>query len=169
MDAFEILGLNRDADTKQIRVAYRSRIRAVHPDVGGDAETFMQIQSAYEDAVLLRAAMKRRSSRPAQPQSRSQSRSRSRSQSQSQSQPRAQPPAFSRIMLAEIAYRFELGRPRPSPRSFIEAVDVELYPGADHLVLAASALDRITMQIVSKADIATIVAAIVEEIDNARR
>jgi hypothetical protein len=47
-DPYDILGVARDAGEEQIKVAYRKRAKAVHPDSGGDTETFSQLQKAYE-------------------------------------------------------------------------------------------------------------------------
>lgn len=45
---YEILGVQRDADAKQIRDAYKDLAREKHPDKGGDPEEFKAIQGAYE-------------------------------------------------------------------------------------------------------------------------
>ena len=47
-DLYEILGVKRDADAKQIREAYKELAREKHPDKGGDPEEFKSIQGAYE-------------------------------------------------------------------------------------------------------------------------
>lgn len=47
-DPYDILGVARDAGEEQIKVAYRKRAKAAHPDSGGDTETFSQLQKAYE-------------------------------------------------------------------------------------------------------------------------
>ena len=44
---FEVLGVDRDSDTEEIRLAYRSAARRHHPDHGGDAKEFSRITDAY--------------------------------------------------------------------------------------------------------------------------
>ena len=48
--AFARLGLPTTADEEQVREAYRQRVKAVHPDQGGDPEAFRQLQEAYASA-----------------------------------------------------------------------------------------------------------------------
>lgn len=45
--AFNTLGLSPSADAEALRSAYRERIKAAHPDHGGDQETFEQVREAY--------------------------------------------------------------------------------------------------------------------------
>lgn len=45
---YEMLGLNPDATGPEIKAAYRAKVRSVHPDLGGDAAAFVQVQAAYE-------------------------------------------------------------------------------------------------------------------------
>lgn len=45
--AREILGVGLTADEDEIRAAYRRRVKAVHPDNGGDPEAFMRVTAAY--------------------------------------------------------------------------------------------------------------------------
>lgn len=47
MDYYQTLGINRDADTKEIKLAYRKLASKHHPDKGGSAEEFKKIQEAY--------------------------------------------------------------------------------------------------------------------------
>jgi DnaJ-class molecular chaperone len=47
-DFYERLGVSRDASTEEIRRAYKDLARIKHPDRGGDAEEFKQIQEAHE-------------------------------------------------------------------------------------------------------------------------
>ena len=45
--AFAVLGLDRSATTEEVRAAYRERIKDVHPDHGGDRESFERVREAY--------------------------------------------------------------------------------------------------------------------------
>lgn len=45
--AFNTLGVSPTADDAAVRAAYRERIKAAHPDHGGDQETFEEIREAY--------------------------------------------------------------------------------------------------------------------------
>ncbi len=47
----EILGVDPDADTKEIKRAYRDRAGDVHPDRGGSEEEFKQVKSAKEQML----------------------------------------------------------------------------------------------------------------------
>lgn len=49
-DAFEVLGLPRDPDLDdgEVRQAYRERLRAVHPDTGGNSECAAAVTAAYD-------------------------------------------------------------------------------------------------------------------------
>lgn len=46
--ARQVLGVGADATADEIKQAYRQLARQHHPDAGGDAERFHQIQQAYE-------------------------------------------------------------------------------------------------------------------------
>ncbi len=46
--AYEVLGVAADADEETLRRAYRLRLRQSHPDTGGDAAVFVQVQRAWE-------------------------------------------------------------------------------------------------------------------------
>ncbi|MFC4247501.1 J domain-containing protein [Natribaculum luteum] len=48
--AFEALGLPTTADRDEIKSAYRERVKEVHPDHGGDEESFRRVQEAYVTA-----------------------------------------------------------------------------------------------------------------------
>lgn len=48
--AFERLGLDSDADPDAVTAAYRDRVKEVHPDQGGDPETFHEVRDAYDTA-----------------------------------------------------------------------------------------------------------------------
>lgn len=45
---YEVLGVAPSATDDEIRRAYRVRARRTHPDVGGDAAEFVQVQQAWE-------------------------------------------------------------------------------------------------------------------------
>lgn len=47
-DLYEILGVAKDADTEDLKRAYRRRARELHPDQGGDEEGFKELTAAYE-------------------------------------------------------------------------------------------------------------------------
>jgi len=46
--AYEVLGVAPDADDDELRRAYRLRLRQSHPDTGGDASVFVQVQRAWQ-------------------------------------------------------------------------------------------------------------------------
>ena len=46
--AYEILGVEPTVDDSELRRAYRLRLRESHPDTGGDAAMFIQVQRAWE-------------------------------------------------------------------------------------------------------------------------
>jgi curved DNA-binding protein CbpA len=45
---YEVLGVDADASTEELRRAYRRRLRESHPDVGGDPALFHEVQTAWE-------------------------------------------------------------------------------------------------------------------------
>lgn len=45
--AYAVLGVSVDATDREIRSAYRERVKEVHPDHGGDEEEFQRVQDAY--------------------------------------------------------------------------------------------------------------------------
>jgi molecular chaperone DnaJ len=47
-DLYGVLGLRPDAATEEIKRAYRRKAREHHPDAGGDAERFKEVNHAYE-------------------------------------------------------------------------------------------------------------------------
>ena len=62
MNAFEVLGLSVDADQQQVHQAYRTRVKACHPDQFVDREAQQKAQEemirlslAYEEALRLSA------------------------------------------------------------------------------------------------------------------
>jgi len=46
--AYETLGLARDADAAQVKAAYRARAAQTHPDGGGQTADFIRVRAAYE-------------------------------------------------------------------------------------------------------------------------
>ena len=46
--AYGVLGVEPGVDDEQLRRAYRQRLRETHPDTGGDAASFGQVQRAWE-------------------------------------------------------------------------------------------------------------------------
>ncbi|ADJ15801.1 J domain-containing protein [Halalkalicoccus jeotgali] len=50
MAAFATLGLPTDANEAQIKAAYREKVKRVHPDQGGDRESFERVRTAYATA-----------------------------------------------------------------------------------------------------------------------
>jgi hypothetical protein len=51
MDPKKILGVGSNATKEEITRAYREKIRKHHPDLGGDAWAFQQVQEAYESLI----------------------------------------------------------------------------------------------------------------------
>ncbi|WP_153009106.1 DnaJ domain-containing protein, partial [Microbacterium testaceum] len=48
VSAYEVLRVTVDVDDEALRRAYRARLRETHPDTGGDASLFVQVQRAWE-------------------------------------------------------------------------------------------------------------------------
>ena len=46
--AYDVLGVDPATDDEALRRAYRLRLRQTHPDTGGDAAVFIQVQRAWE-------------------------------------------------------------------------------------------------------------------------
>ncbi|MCR2783342.1 MULTISPECIES: DnaJ domain-containing protein [unclassified Microbacterium] len=46
--AYDVLAVDPSADEDALRKAYRLRLRQTHPDTGGDAAVFVQVQRAWE-------------------------------------------------------------------------------------------------------------------------
>jgi len=47
-DFYKELGLNKNATKNEIKASYRSLVKKHHPDAGGEKETFLRIQNAWE-------------------------------------------------------------------------------------------------------------------------
>lgn len=167
MDAYEILGIDRDADTREIHVAFRRRAKHVHPDAGGDADGFVRLNEAYQLARTRRRATRPR--RPGAERLIDRARPRRSGRDRIGDRPETVAPDAARYELAEIAYRFELARPDRTPSSFFAAVDAELYPGAAPADIGDDAVAFVSYLLSRRVKTALIVAAIVSEIDRARR
>ena len=48
MDPYEVLGVGRDADSMEVKRAYRRRAAEAHPDVGGSSEEFALVKHARD-------------------------------------------------------------------------------------------------------------------------
>ncbi len=49
----EALGLTLPCTTDQVLAAYREKVKAVHPDLGGDNRDFLRLQQHFEQAMSL--------------------------------------------------------------------------------------------------------------------
>lgn len=47
-EARRVLDVSLTAGDAEIRAAYRKRVKAAHPDNGGDRATFVRVTAAYE-------------------------------------------------------------------------------------------------------------------------
>jgi len=47
-DLYEVLGVSRTASQEEIKKAYRAKAHKLHPDKGGDAEKFKEVNEAYQ-------------------------------------------------------------------------------------------------------------------------
>ncbi len=62
--ALHVLALPPDADDAAVKRAYRQLARTAHPDAGGDAATFRDLQLAYERLVTSPPVARERQRRP---------------------------------------------------------------------------------------------------------
>jgi hypothetical protein len=60
---WSVLGVPSGASELEIKLAFRKRALETHPDRGGAAEAFHEVQRAYEEALRRMAAPRRRRSR----------------------------------------------------------------------------------------------------------
>jgi DnaJ-class molecular chaperone len=51
MSAYAMLGVEKSASNAELKRAYREMAIKVHPDKGGDADQFQELQRAYESIV----------------------------------------------------------------------------------------------------------------------
>ena len=47
-DYYQVLGVSKSATEKEIKSAYRSLARAMHPDTGGTSGTFRLLREAFD-------------------------------------------------------------------------------------------------------------------------
>jgi hypothetical protein len=47
---WEVLGVRPDANSDEVKAAWRRRVRETHPDQGGDPDEFARVQAAYKQA-----------------------------------------------------------------------------------------------------------------------
>lgn len=52
---YDVLSVSPDADDEEVERAYRSRVKETHPDLGGSAEAFLRVKTAYETIIAERA------------------------------------------------------------------------------------------------------------------
>jgi len=67
MDPKKILGVGANATKEEIQRAYREKVKKHHPDLGGDAWAFQQVQEAYETLLNPKQNSQKRANKPARP------------------------------------------------------------------------------------------------------
>lgn len=45
---YQVLDISKDSTDEEIKNAYRQKVKEVHPDVGGDKDSFQEVKEAYE-------------------------------------------------------------------------------------------------------------------------
>jgi len=50
-DCYEVLGVDSAASVKDIKAAFRKLALKAHPDHGGDAQKFLELKGAFEEAI----------------------------------------------------------------------------------------------------------------------
>jgi|GEM_PF-5737492 len=67
MDAYELLGISRDATRDEIVAAYRTLSKKHHPDAGGRARDFIRINNAYRRVIKDFEARHHQKEKPTRP------------------------------------------------------------------------------------------------------
>ena len=52
-ECFVVLGVQADATEADVKRAFKSIVKKVHPDAGGDPEEFKAVYAAYERAMAM--------------------------------------------------------------------------------------------------------------------
>ncbi len=52
------LGLSSDANAHDVKRAFRARVKAQHPDIGGSSDAFRRLRQAYETALAEAPSLK---------------------------------------------------------------------------------------------------------------
>ena len=68
-DPYAVLGVRPGASAAEVHAAYRAAVRRTHPDAGGSAAAFENVQAAYESLRDPGAAARRRNDGTQHPQS----------------------------------------------------------------------------------------------------
>lgn len=50
-DYYTVLGIDRNATSSEIKKAFRHRAMLLHPDKGGDVQAFVELKTAFEEAI----------------------------------------------------------------------------------------------------------------------
>ncbi len=57
-ELYEILGVSESSTIDEIHTAFRKKAREHHPDMGGNRQTFQQVNAAYEKLLKIRESSK---------------------------------------------------------------------------------------------------------------